>query len=452
MKLLFYSQMGINALHLGINLKFPNMLSVRFFLADPKAVKCSIYVIVLSDGSRYKKGIKVSVETKYWNVQQQRCSVSQKYREGASVNFDVERWRNAIHRVFEQIPKSGITVNTSSYLWELVECEINNKPYPIIVNKTLLFTDYFENTFIEKFQGTKSENRITRFSVALAKVKAFESYSKKQFTFDEINTEFYRAFNAYMMELKHSVNYFGSMIKIIKQVMNEACMVDKLHNNQEYSAANFKACSAEVDTVYLTREELDRIITTPIDDRFLDVFYSRSLSYGRESLRKSYTIVKNRFLIGAFTGLRMSDFNRLATDNIRDGKITVVTQKTNQKIVIPVHPVVQSIIDSGFDFAQSLSDQKTRTYIKHICKYVNIDEPVEVRDNSTRKVATFAKWELVSSHTARRSFATNAYKAGVPSISIMKITGHTSERTFMKYIRISSEENADILSGHEFFK
>lgn len=428
------------------------MLSVRFFLADPKAVKCSMYVIVLNNGDRYKKGIKVSIETKYWSVQQQRCSVSQKYREGAAVNFEVEKWRNAIYRVFEQAPKLGIVINDSNYLWTLVECELNNRPYPHSLNRTLNFSDYFENTFIKKFQNSKTVSRITQFNVALAKIKAFEAHVKKEYTFDEINTEFYREFNAYMSELKHSVNYFGSIIKMIKQVMNEACVVDKLHDSKGYLTTNFKACSVEVDSVYLTRDELDKIIATKIDDDFLDAYYSRSLSYGRESLRKSYSIVKNRFLIGAFTGLRMSDFNKLAADNIRDGKITVVTQKTNQKIIIPVHSVVQDIIDSGFDFTQSLSDQKTRSYIKHICKYAKIDELVEIRDNSTRKVAAFPKWELVSSHTARRSFATNAYKAGIPSISIMKITGHTSERTFMKYIRISSEENADILSGHEFFK
>ena len=61
------------------------------------------------------------------------------------------------------------------------------------------------------------------------------------------------------------------------------------------------------------------------------------------------------------------------------------------------------------------------------------------------------KYQLVSSHTARRSFATNAYKSGVPTIAIMKITGHTKESTFLKYIKVSAQENADMLSRHPFF-
>lgn len=64
---------------------------------------------------------------------------------------------------------------------------------------------------------------------------------------------------------------------------------------------------------------------------------------------------------------------------------------------------------------------------------------------------TMPKYKLVSSHTARRSFATNAYLAGVPTISIMKITGHKTESAFMKYIKISGKENAVKLKGHKFF-
>ena len=150
----------------------------------------------------------------------------------------------------------------------------------------------------------------------------------------------------------------------------------------------------------------------------------------------------------------MSDFNRIDRKNISDGMITVVTEKTDQRVVIPIHPIVREILDSGFDLSISLSDAKTRLYIKDICKFVKIDDLVEVRESVSGKLVTnrYPKWQLVGTHTARRSFATNAYKAGVPPISIMKITGHTKESTFMKYIRVSSEENAEMLMEHPFFK
>ena len=70
-----------------------------------------------------------------------------------------------------------------------------------------------------------------------------------------------------------------------------------------------------------------------------------------------------------------------------------------------------------------------------------------------KKVSVKApKFELISSHTARRSFATNAYLQNVPTISIMKITGHRTEKSFLKYIKISQEDNANKLISHPFFK
>ena len=69
-----------------------------------------------------------------------------------------------------------------------------------------------------------------------------------------------------------------------------------------------------------------------------------------------------------------------------------------------------------------------------------------------RRSATYFKWELITTHTARRSFATNAYLGNVPSISIMKITGHRTEKSFLKYIKISQEDNANKLLSHPFFQ
>jgi len=63
----------------------------------------------------------------------------------------------------------------------------------------------------------------------------------------------------------------------------------------------------------------------------------------------------------------------------------------------------------------------------------------------------YKKHELITVHTARRSFATNMYMADVPTISIMKITGHRTEKSFLKYIRISQEDNANKLMNHPFF-
>ena len=92
-------------------------------------------------------------------------------------------------------------------------------------------------------------------------------------------------------------------------------------------------------------------------------------------------------------------------------------------------------------------------YIKKVCEQAKLTEKINITKTSGRLSFdhTPGKWELVTVHTARRSFATNMFLAGVPTISIMKITGHRTERAFMKYIKITQEQNADILSKHPYF-
>lgn len=53
--------------------------------------------------------------------------------------------------------------------------------------------------------------------------------------------------------------------------------------------------------------------------------------------------------------------------------------------------------------------------------------------------------------TAHRSGATNMYLAGIPTIAIMKITGHKTETEFMKYIKITEEQTAMELMNHPYF-
>lgn len=92
-------------------------------------------------------------------------------------------------------------------------------------------------------------------------------------------------------------------------------------------------------------------------------------------------------------------------------------------------------------------------YLKELVAKAEINELVETTITKGGKIEknTLPKSQLVSTHTARRSFATNLYLANVPSISIMKITGHRTESSFLRYIRVSQKENADKLLTHPFF-
>ena len=88
--------------------------------------------------------------------------------------------------------------------------------------------------------------------------------------------------------------------------------------------------------------------------------------------------------------------------------------------------------------------------IKEIAKKANIDEVITLQFTKAGKIVikNVPKHTLVSSHTARCSFATNMYLDDFPAISIMAITGHKTESAFMKYIRVTPKEHAEKLKKH----
>jgi integrase len=230
-------------------------------------------------------------------------------------------------------------------------------------------------------------------------------------------------------------NTVGTRIKILKTFLSNAEDAG-LPVIGDYKKKSFAKPSEETEAVYLNESELTAMYR---------VNFEKSKKLDR---------VRDLFLIGAYTGLRFSDLSKLNKDNVSSDIISVRTLKTGAVVDIPIHPVIRSILGKYEGCMPKIpSNQKFNDYIKEVVKRAGINEPVrvdETKGDLTIKKSE-PKYRLVTSHTARHSFATNAYLGDVPAISIMKITGHRTEGAFMKYIKISSEDNARKLLKHDFF-
>ena len=437
----------------NVSEQIPYKMSVKFFLANPKSEKSSIDVIVRFRGRRFKKGIGVSIVTAYWDPNRQLSVVNQKYRAGIIANHKIKEWKLAIERLVFRAETEDLTIMDADHFWRFVQCEREGVPYESLSTRTSYVCDYFREVFIPRFVGKKNPSRIVRFRATLSALTEYEKSIGMKLRFIDMNRSFYRDFESWCYRVKnYTPNYFGTLIKVVKQVLREAMDFDKLHTCSDF--LRFKVVKTEVDTVYLTVEELRKIHRLEIDDAFMATMYPGKTSRNAASIRHSASVAKNLFLIGAFTGLRVSDFSSLRESNIQNGKITVITTKDRDRVIIPLHPIIKEILDSGFDLSETLSEQKIGLYIRDICRYAGIDDPVETREYEQGNIVvkSYRKWQKVSTHTARRSFATNAHKSGIPTLSIMKITGHSRESDFMNYIRISKEENAEMLANRFLFK
>ena len=134
--------------------------------------------------------------------------------------------------------------------------------------------------------------------------------------------------------------------------------------------------------------------------------------------------------------------------------IIVTAEKTKKQVVIPMHPMVFALWNKYDGKFPHLCDKgKTNDHLRECARHAKIDDDVRIVENRGGKVQTltYKKYQLVGMHTGRRSFATNMYKRRFPTIAIMRLTGHTTEANFLKYIKVTSEEHAAMMS-EEFYK
>ena len=136
-------------------------------------------------------------------------------------------------------------------------------------------------------------------------------------------------------------------------------------------------------------------------------------------------------------------------NNIKNDFITYRQQKTNTSVTIPLHPVVKEILKKyNNQMPEPITDQRFNEYIKDACKMAKIDSVESFTRTVGGKLVTVSKpkYELVSSHTGRRSFCTNMYLHGLDTLMIRSISGHKTEKSFLKYIKVSQKEHAEIMA------
>lgn len=254
----------------------------------------------------------------------------------------------------------------------------------------------------------------------------------KNIQWDEIDDSFRFSLERKMDAAGFAMNYKWKMVSQLKTVMEEGRKL-KYHNKLDYK--DWTAKRETVETIYLTQEELDRIweveLTSTMERKARDLFF-----------------------IGVYTVARFSDYSRISDDIIHDdGLFHLIHKKTGAVVNIPVAPRVREVLDRNGGRAPELSQQKFNDAIKQVCKKAGINEIIETRHSRGREFVTERKekWELVSSHTARRTGATLMRQSGANMRQIMLIGGWSEEKTLEKYLRMTSKENALAMRDNPFF-
>lgn len=249
---------------------------------------------------------------------------------------------------------------------------------------------------------------------------------------DAIDSAYYYRLCRKMEDYGYSINTMGAVIDKLKIVMNEG-FKQKFHTNTEFK--EFKSMSEVPETIALSQEELEALWR----------FKSKS-SWEKKA--------RDLFIIGVYSAARWEDYSRFTLANISSGKLSYSQLKTGATVIIPASPRLIKCLERNGGAAPKLSQQKFNEAIKKVCEGIGMTAPVHysIGKGAGREHHVKRRCDMVSSHTARRTGATLLYKSGVPIKQCMMITGHKSESTFLGYIRISKEENAELLSKNPFFK
>jgi integrase len=420
-----------------------SIMNISFVLKDPKSEKETlIYLLYRFQNKRLKYSTTKKIHPQEWNAETQ---LPHKTRSTVA-NF-LKNMRKDAAIISERIESEGQLLTP-----EILKHELN-----LCIGKTSVdesqddfFT--FNEANISGFENNPAKGTIKDKKQTLSVLKDYEKKYRTKLSWQKIDIDFYYSFVNYLQNERHlsldakgkpfknlSVNSIGKHIKNLKAFLSYAEEVG-IKVNPDYKKKAFKGMKEDVENIYLSESEID-------------ILYSLNLSK-RPGLER----VRDLFIIACRTGLRFSDISRLTEENIyaREGKqfIKIKTQKTGETVVIPVHHQVQEIINK-YDgkLPKAIASQKMNEYLKEIGKKAEMTEPVQITEakKGFKLTNSKQKYELISTHTARRSFATNMFKAGFPTIAIMKITGHKSEKTFLSYIKVSEEENAIMLSQHEYF-
>lgn len=343
-----------------------------------------------------------------------------------------------------------------------VEAEKNK----MTLNKYIaIYTDQIKTGARQTESGRNfALSTVKTIRLALDQFTKFQKDVKRTYDFNDINMDFYYAYTAWLKKKKYSVNTVGKCVKELKTVM--ACAESEGHHtNHMWRDKKFKGTRIEVDSIYLTREDLDKIMAVDLS-----------------KYPAGYEQARDIFMIGVWTAQRVSDYNNIKKEDfstltknvmreeedpnepgnkiawIEKQEITYVNirqQKTGAKVSIPCNSQLKAILEKYDYQAPHLVDQVINRYIKEIAQAAGLTQLVEIETTKggTPKKEKVEKYKLIHTHTARRTGATLMYLAGLDLYDIMKVTGHTSPKMLKKYIKADSLEVVEKLTDkYDYFK
>lgn len=430
--------------------------NVKFYLHSPKSdTPTAIYAKVRLNRKEVKIMIGKKIHAELWDTVTQRPTKDKNLlnhwkKHHPTIKIELGNIEARINRVKELITTR---INVMEHSDEkvtgtLLRQHVQEKLGLVekqVTNQSII--DYTER-YIKDIESGKrltakksryKDGTIKNYTGFISQLRNFQKGYRKILRFEDVSLEMYDNFVEFFQDKAYSPNTIGRLIKTFKIIMRSA-EEEGLHSNRVYTDKRFYLITAPVDSIYLTDEEIDKIKNLDLADK------------------PKHDQVRDIFLLGTQTALRFSDYGRIRPHHIQENgdesKLIIEMQKTEQKVTIPLNSLAKEILNKYNYYIPHVTVQILNGHIKEIGKWAGIDQPIEVTKyrGSEKTKEVLPKYELISSHTARRSAATNMLKSGLDLDHVRRITGHTTFISLIKYIKLTEDEVYDGLKKAEFFK
>lgn len=391
----------------------------------------SLFATVSFDGKRTKIYIKETIEPDLWNRKNQRAIETIRNIDHNRLNSKLNEIENTIKKLFHQFikdyerkpePKELKYIFIKEYFEGLPQFTTKKK-----ISLLETFDEYIE---IKKLENTPAVSK--RYLQAKNDLIQFGKKYKQQIQFENINMEFRNKYVSYLQNdlgLADSTTY--RRVKYVKTILTYALnsnYIDKLNINLDL----FNTKDRTGNKIALSENEVHELETIDL------------------SGAKRLDEVRDRFLLGCYTGLRYSDFSRLNKNHIIDDKyIQIEQQKVKTPVTIPFTDKMRRVfLKYDFELPEPISEQKFNQYLKELgakCDTLQrLQETTTYIGNRERK-ENVPRYSLMTTHTARRTFATIYSAKGIDLEVLRYATGHTTTTALKRYIKLDDKQKADIL-------
>ena len=363
-----------------------NLKSTR----DPESEQL-LYVITIFKKERVKVSIGKKVLVKCWNVKEQRCIISTEFSE------QINRYNKRINKFLSKLQEDlehEFSINNNfeyhegpcgskEYIKHLISYTIDKltgKEQDEIKKKRTTPLEFFKGYIENMPQRIVS---VTNTYTSPGTIAHHKCVYKRfcEFFRDECIKNDFSVFDNYFpkrfenwafIKRNYKSNTIPTSFNVLKVWLNEAVRQGLL---SDLTFREYKSKAENVDNIYLTNDEITKLYNLNIPSL---------IKQGLIDSKSHCEVTRDLFVVGCWTGLRLSDLNNLDKGNINldNNTLTIIAQKTKQKVVIPLHEYVKQVyLKYRGKFPKMPNKSKSIAHLQHLAQLAGIDETVTIKEN-----------------------------------------------------------------------